>query len=49
MIDECVFGDIIRDCKYVFYSYFINSYYVEFTRRQTNEVVHIWQDDIFSS
>jgi hypothetical protein len=37
--DESVFGDIIKDCKNVFYSYFTNSH-VEFIRRQVNEVAH---------
>jgi hypothetical protein len=39
MIDEYVFGDIIRYQKHVFYSYFTNSH-VEFIRRQTNVVAH---------
>ncbi|GAU39132.1 hypothetical protein TSUD_23110 [Trifolium subterraneum] len=39
MIDESVFGDIIKDCKHVFNSYFTNSH-VEFIRRQTNGVAH---------
>jgi hypothetical protein len=37
--DESVFGDIIKDCKNVFYSYFTN-FHVEFIRRQANEVAH---------
>jgi hypothetical protein len=37
--DESVFGDIIKDCKNVFYSYFTNSH-VEFIMRQANEVGH---------
>jgi ribonuclease HI len=37
--DESVFGDIIKDCKNVFHSYFTNSR-VEFIRRQANEVAH---------
>jgi ribonuclease HI len=37
--DESVLGDIIKDCKNVFYSYFTNSH-VEFIRRQANEVAH---------
>jgi hypothetical protein len=39
MIDESVFGDIIRNCKHVFNSYFTNSH-VEFVRRQTHKVAH---------
>ncbi|GAU17355.1 hypothetical protein TSUD_232310 [Trifolium subterraneum] len=39
MIDESVFGDIIKDCKHVFNSYFTNSH-VEFIRRQVNGVAH---------
>jgi hypothetical protein len=38
-INESVFGDIIRDCKHVFNSYFTNSH-VEFIRRQANGVAH---------
>ncbi|PNX97123.1 cytochrome p450 [Trifolium pratense] len=38
-INESVFGDIIKDCLQVFYSYFKNSH-VEVIRRQTNEVAH---------
>jgi hypothetical protein len=37
--DDSVFGDIIKDCKTIFYSYFTNSH-VEFIRRQANKVAH---------